>query len=91
MTENSAGAGPVERGVRPLVERLRSRAWEDRHHREYREEAAREIERLEAALQYALGGLALAYEAAQKHHNDEVLLHCGHHEAMLAKALERKT
>jgi DNA repair exonuclease SbcCD ATPase subunit len=32
----------------PLVERLRSRAWEHRHHRKYREEAAAEIERLNA-------------------------------------------
>jgi DNA-binding MarR family transcriptional regulator len=33
-----------------LVERLRSRAWEHRQHRKYREEAAAEIERLSAAL-----------------------------------------
>lgn len=41
---------PLDRQVRPLVERLRSRAWEDRHHREYREEAALEIERLQDML-----------------------------------------
>ena len=48
--------GPVQRQVRPgaeappLVERLRSRDWADRHHRKYREEAADEIERLWHAL-----------------------------------------
>jgi hypothetical protein len=34
-----------------IVERLRSRAWEDRHHRKYREEAALEIVRLRAELE----------------------------------------
>lgn len=33
-----------------LVNRLLSRAWEHRHHRKYREEAAAEIERLREAL-----------------------------------------
>lgn len=33
---------------RSLVERLRSRGWEDRQHRWLREEAAKEIERLSA-------------------------------------------
>lgn len=37
--------------ARDITERLRSRAWEDRHHRRYREEAAAEIERLRACLQ----------------------------------------
>lgn len=32
--------------MRDIAERLRSRAWEDRHHRKYREEAATEIESL---------------------------------------------
>lgn len=31
---------------RDIVDRLRSRAWEDRHHRKFREEAAAEIQRL---------------------------------------------
>jgi hypothetical protein len=35
-------AQPTSDG-RDLVDRLRSRGWEDRHHRKYREEAAREI------------------------------------------------
>lgn len=33
-----------------LVERLRSRAWEHRYHRQYREEAAAEIDRLSSEL-----------------------------------------
>lgn len=33
-----------------FVEKLRSRAWEDRHHRELREQAASRIEELEALL-----------------------------------------
>ena len=45
---NQADGAPLQRNVRPLVERLRSRAREDRQHRKYREEAAREIERLQA-------------------------------------------
>lgn len=47
-----------------------------------------EIDRLRAALISAQGGFALAYDAATKHLNDEVLLHCGHHEAQAAKALD---
>lgn len=35
-----------------LVEMLRSRAWEHRQHRKLREEAAREIERLQKALSH---------------------------------------
>lgn len=35
---------------RSLVERLRSRAWEDRQHRKLRAEAADEIERLRTAI-----------------------------------------
>jgi hypothetical protein len=47
-----------------------------------------EIERLRAALDSAQGGLLLAYDAASKHLNDEVLLHCGHHEAQIANVLD---
>jgi hypothetical protein len=47
-------AGQVDCRVRPLVERLRSRAWEDRHHRKYREEAAARIEALEMELSEVL-------------------------------------
>jgi hypothetical protein len=53
-TQQPAVAGPVETTVRPLVERLRSRAWEDRHHRKYREEAAARIEALEMELSEVL-------------------------------------
>jgi hypothetical protein len=56
MTEKTqpALAGQIDRHVRPLVERLRSRAWEDRHHRKYREEAAARIEELEMELSEVL-------------------------------------
>ena len=47
--------------------------------------AEREIERLRAALDYASSGFALAYDAAEKRLNDEVLLHCGHHQARVDK------
>ena len=57
-TENvdspQAVAGQVDCRVRPLVERLRSRAWEDRWHRKYREEAAARIEALEMELSEVL-------------------------------------
>jgi hypothetical protein len=49
-----AVAGQVYCRVRPLVERLRSKAWEDRHHRKYREEAAARIEALEMELSEVL-------------------------------------
>ena len=47
-----------------------------------------EIERLRAALASAQGGFLLAYDAASRHLHDEVLLHCGHHEAQIANVLE---
>jgi tRNA(Ile)-lysidine synthase TilS/MesJ len=49
---------------------------------------ADEVDRLRQALAYAKGGFALAYDAAEKRLNDEVLLHCGHHEARAANALD---
>lgn len=55
MSEPTQAVGaPLERHVRPLVERLQSRAWEDRHHRKYREEAARVID---AALHEAIAAV----------------------------------
>lgn len=42
---------------------------------------------LELALRDARFGFHLAYEAAEKGFNDEVLLHCGHHGAKADKAL----
>lgn len=51
-------------------------------------------DRLRTALLYAKTGFSLAYDAASKHLNDEVILHCGHHEARVAAALtedERET
>ena len=71
-----------------LVDRLRSRSYEDRHHRKYREEAAREIERLRVAIIYARCGLQAAYHSAENGRMDEVLWHCGHHDARLAGELE---
>lgn len=47
-----------------------------------------EVERLEHGLRHAHGGFAMAFDAAQKKLNDEVLLHCGHHHAMSGKVLE---
>ena len=46
-------------------------------------EAQAQVQAMREALQYVQGGLALAYDAASKHLNDEVLLHCGHHEARI--------
>ena len=43
---------------------------------------------LRVALNYARSGFDLAYAAAEKNLNDEVLLHCGHHSASLDKALD---
>ena len=40
----------------PIVERLRSRAWEHRHHRKYRAEAADAIEMLAKALEPLVSG-----------------------------------
>lgn len=48
-----------------------------------------QLERLHKAAQYALSGLAMAYKAVAGKRYDEALLHCGHHEAMLARALLR--
>lgn len=50
-------------------------------------EADERIERLVKALQYAQGGLSLAYDAMSKKCYVEALLHCGHHEARIAAAL----
>jgi hypothetical protein len=41
--------------VKDIVDALRSRAYEDRHHRKLRGQAAREIERLRAVIAWALG------------------------------------
>lgn len=50
-----------------LVQRLRSRAWEDRHHRKCREEAADRIEQLERELSEARKDAAdLCRRAAQE-------------------------
>ena len=43
---------------------------------------------LREALKYAKTGFDLAYEAAVKNLNDEVLLHCGHHGARIENALD---
>ena len=47
-----------------------------------------EIVKLRKALQFAQSGFALAYGAASKNLTDEVLLHCGHHKARIANALD---
>jgi len=52
-----------------------------------RAEAADEIEKLRMAVTAAMTGFGLAYEAASKGLIDEVLLHCGHHEAQMAKEI----
>jgi hypothetical protein len=39
------------------------------------------------AVKHALGGIGLAYESASRGFTDEVLLHLGHHEAALRRAL----
>lgn len=70
-TAQPAHLGQVERGVRPLVDRLRSRAWENRWHRKYREEAAARIEALEMELSEVLAETqrlrdALATESRRK-------------------------
>lgn len=49
---------------------------------------ADEIERLQAALAYARNGFELAYNAAERGFNDEVLLHCGHHGAAADRAIQ---
>lgn len=50
MTKKAAGASPVERHVRPLVERLRVAALPGTNRHALDEEAATEIERLHRAL-----------------------------------------
>lgn len=49
--------------------------------------AQERIAELEKALQYTNSGLALAYEAASKHLNDETMLHIGYHQAHIQKIL----
>ena len=58
-----------------IVERLRSRAWEDRHHRKYREEAALEIERMRAERDALLSVLRelVQLEADGKHANESAI------------------
>lgn len=48
-----------------------------------------ENERLKLAIQYAIGGLDMAYNAVSKNFTDEALLHIGHHQAQLNKALNQ--
>lgn len=65
-------------------------AWKAalQHAAELALKADAKIERLRTALGSAQGGFLLAYDAASKHLHDEVLLHCGHHEAQIANVLE---
>jgi hypothetical protein len=79
---------PVERQVRPMVARLRLHADNKTKQAMQRDcqIAADELDRLYDALDYASSGFALAYDAAEKRLNDEVLLHCGHHQARVDKA-----
>jgi hypothetical protein len=53
---------------RSLVERLRSHAWEDRQHRQLREAAAVEIERLRAMLAERNERLLKLYEVLTGQH-----------------------
>lgn len=46
MSDNEQVGGTSGASTRSLVERLRSREWGDRNHRQLRDEAADEIERL---------------------------------------------
>lgn len=48
LVRSTSASYMEETDMTDIVERLRSRAWEARHHRKYREEAADEIERLRA-------------------------------------------
>lgn len=41
------------------------------------------------ALQNAQAGLQLTYDALEKGFYDEAMLHVGHHEVMVAKALDK--
>ena len=84
-----AVAGQVDRGVRPLAGHLRVMARYLQHAQDRLrvQAAADELERLHDALAYARSGFDLAYSAAEKGFNDEVLMHCGHHGARADKVL----
>ena len=74
-----------------LIRRLR---WEQKPGAESEttvlmSEAADALEAMQEALLYAKSGFGIAYDAASKHLNDEVLLHCGHHEARIDAAMNQ--
>lgn len=49
-----------------------------------------ENQRLRKALEDAKAAFGMAFDAAELGAIDEILLHCGHHEAKLAKALDNR-
>lgn len=87
-TKNTPVGTSPKRQVRPLITRLRMHMdnktkYAMQHDCQI---AADELERLYDALDYASNGFDVAYDAAEKRLNDEVLLHCGHHKARVDKA-----
>lgn len=67
LPQSSRSAATVtQTAADDLIERLRSHKWEDRYHRELRDKAANEIERLRAEVERAMREIAQRGEEVER-------------------------